>query len=126
MSDSTIISATGNSIANEAVEQFQAGLRGPLLRPGNDAYDPARKLWNGMFDRKPALIARCSGAADVMTAVNFARGHGLHVAVRGGGHSIPGHTACHGGLLIDLSPMNGIPLHPAPRRAPAEPRRQPT
>src|SRR5881392_2314115 len=121
MSDSTIISATGNSIANEAVEQFQAGLRGPLLRPGNDAYDPARKLWNGMFDRKPALIARCAGAADVITAVNFARDHGLHVAVRGGGHSIPGHSVCDGGLLIDLSAMKGIRVDPAGRRARAEP-----
>src|SRR5438874_10051476 len=121
MSDSTIISATGNSIANEAVEQFQAGLRGPLLRPGNDAYDPARKLWNGMFDRKPALIARCAGAADVITAVNFARDHGLHVAVRGGGHSIPGHSVCDGGLLIDLSTMKGIRVDPAARRARAEP-----
>src|SRR5437868_4111439 len=120
MSD-TIITASGDSIADEAVEQFQAGLRGPLLRPGNDAYDPARKLWNGMFDRKPALIARCSGAADVITAVNFARDHGLHVAVRGGGHSIPGHSVCDGGLLIDLSPMKGIRVDPAARRARAEP-----
>jgi len=121
MSDSTIISATGNSIADEAVEQFQAGLRGPLLRPGNEGYEAARKLWNGMFDRKPALIARCSGAADVITAVNFARDHGLHVAVRGGGHSIPGHSVCDGGLLIDLSTMKGIRVDPAGRRARAEP-----
>src|SRR5438045_5572427 len=121
MSDSTIISATGNSIADEAVEQLQAGLRGPLLRPGDDAYEAARKLWNGMFDRKPALIARCAGAADVMTAVNFARDHGLHVAVRGGGHSFPGHSVCDGGLLIDLSAMKGIRLDPAGRRARAEP-----
>ena len=114
MSD-TIITASGDSIADTAVEQFQAGLRGPLLRPGNDAYDPARKLWNGMFDRKPALIARCSGAADVITAVNFAQDHGLHVAVRGGGHSIPGHSICDGGLLIDLSAMKGIRVDPAAR-----------
>src|SRR5438309_9999279 len=120
MSD-TIITASGDSIADEAVEQFQAGLRGPLLRPGNDAYGPARKLWNGMFDRKPALIARCSGAADVITAVNFARDHGLHVAGRGGGHSIPGHSVCDGGLLIDLSTMKGIRVDPAARRARAEP-----
>jgi FAD/FMN-containing dehydrogenase len=121
MSDNTIITATGDSIAHTAVEEFQAALRGPLLRPGNDGYEAARKLWNGMFDRRPALIARCTGTADVIRSVNFAREHGLHVAVRGGGHSFPGHSLCEGGLLIDLSAMKGIRVNPAARRAQAQP-----
>jgi FAD/FMN-containing dehydrogenase len=121
MTDSTIITAAGDSIAITAAEQFQAGLRGQLLRPGDDAYDSARKLWNGMFDRRPALIARCAGAADVVRSVNFARDHRLHVAVRGGGHSIPGHSVCDGGLVIDLSAMKGIRVDATDRRARAEP-----
>ena len=92
-----------DSIENTLVEEFQGGLRGPLLRPKSDGYEAARKLWNGMFDRRPALIARCAGTADVIRAVNFARDHRLHVAVRGGGHSFPGHSICDGGLLM-ISP----------------------
>ena len=89
-------------------DEFKAGLRGQLLSPGDEGYDRARKLWNGMFDRRPALIARCAGAADVIRAVSFARDSGLAVAVRGGGHSFPGHSVCDGGLVIDLSAMKGI------------------
>jgi len=110
-----------DSIENTLVEEFQGGLRGPLLRPESDGYEAARKLWNGMFDRRPALIARCAGTADVIRAVNFARDHRLHVAVRGGGHSFPGHSICDGGLLIDLSAMKGIRVDPAARRAQAQP-----
>ena len=76
--------------------------------PGDDEFDEARKVWNGMIDRRPGLIARCSGTADVIAAVNFARTHGLLVAVRGGGHSWPGHSVCDDGLVIDLSRMRGV------------------
>jgi FAD/FMN-containing dehydrogenase len=103
------------------VEEFKASLRGSLLHPGEDGYDQARKIWNGMFDRKPALIARCAGAADVISAVNFARDNKLQVAVRGGGHSFPGHSTCDGGIVIDLSPMKAIRVDPAARTARAEP-----
>ena len=103
------------------VEQFKARLRGSLLHPGEDGYDQARKIWNGMFDRRPALIARCAGAADVISAVNFARDNKLQVAVRGGGHSLPGHSVCDGGVVIDLSPMKAIRVDPAARTARAEP-----
>jgi FAD/FMN-containing dehydrogenase len=120
MSDSTIVTATGGAIESAVVDAFRTGLRGQLLRPGDDAYDPARKLWNGMFDRRPALIARCTGTADVIRAVNFARDHGLRVAVRGGGHSFPGHSVCEGGLVIDLSPMKGIRVDPGARIVRAE------
>jgi FAD/FMN-containing dehydrogenase len=103
------------------VEEFKASLRGSLLHPGEDGYDQARKIWNGMFDRRPALIARCAGAADVISAVNFARDNKLQVAVRGGGHSFPGHSTCDGGIVIDLSPMKAIRVDPTARTARAEP-----
>jgi FAD/FMN-containing dehydrogenase len=103
------------------VEEFKARLRGCLLHPGEDGYDQARKIWNGMFDRRPAMIARCAGAADVISAVNFARDNKLQVAVRGGGHSLPGHSVCDGGVVIDLSPMKAIRVDPAARTARAEP-----
>lgn len=104
-----------------AVEEFKSSFRGYLLRPGDSGYDEARKIWNGMFDRRPALIARCAGAADVINAVNFARDTGLQVAVRGGGHSFPGHSVCEGGIVIDLSPMRAIRVDPAARTAWAQP-----
>jgi len=117
----TVLTATGESIENATVEAFQTGFRGQLLFPGADAYDQGRKLWNGMFDRRPALIARCAGAADVISAVNFARDNRLQIAVRGGGHSFPGHSVCDGGIVIDLSSMKGIRVDPGERSARAEP-----
>jgi FAD/FMN-containing dehydrogenase len=104
-----------------AVEQFQANLRGGLLRPGDAGYDEARKVWNGMIDKRPALIARCVGALDVIRCVEFARTHNLLVAVRGGGHNIGGNAVCDGGLVIDLSRMKSARVEPARRTARAEP-----
>jgi FAD/FMN-containing dehydrogenase len=103
------------------LEQFKASLRGNLIQPGHESYDEARKIWNGMFDRRPALIVRCDGTADVIGAVNFARENSLQVAVRGGAHSFPGHSVCDGGLVIDLSPMKGIHVDPIGRTARAQP-----
>jgi FAD/FMN-containing dehydrogenase len=117
----TVLTATGESIEDARVEAFQTAFRGQLLFPGGDAYDQGRKLWNGMFDRRPALIARCAGAADVIRAVNFARNNGLQVAVRGGGHSFPGHSVCDGGIVIDLAAMKGIRVDPGARTARAQP-----
>ena len=102
------------------IEKFKASLRGELIQQSDERYDEARKVWNGMFDRRPALIARCAGTADVISAVNFARDRGLRAAVRGGGHSFPGHSVCDGGLVIDLSPMQGIRVDPAARTARAQ------
>ena len=95
--------------------------RGQLLTAGDASYEAARRIWNGMIDRRPALIARCTGAADVMGAVKFARDAGLVIAVRGGGHSFPGHSVCDGGVMIDLQPMKSIRVDPAAARVRAEP-----
>jgi FAD/FMN-containing dehydrogenase len=92
----------------ETVNTFEANLRGELIQPGDDRYDEARSLYNGMIDKRPALIARCVDAADVQAAVNFAREQNLLVAVRGGGHNGAGLGSCDGGLVIDLSEMKGI------------------
>ena len=102
------------------VEAFRANLRGQLLRAGDDGYEEARKIWNGMIDRRPALIARCAGVADVIHGVNFARAHDLLVAVRGGGHNASGNAVCDGGLMIDLSRMKGMHVDPMRATARAE------
>jgi hypothetical protein len=95
-----------------AVERFNAKLRGELIRPEDEQYDAARKVYNRMIDRHPRLIARCADVADVIIAVNFARETGLLVAVRGGGHNGPGLGTCDDGLVIDLSRMKGIRVDP--------------
>jgi FAD/FMN-containing dehydrogenase len=99
------------------VDDLRSGLRGELISPGQAGYDQARRLWNPAFDRHPALIARCLGAADVKHAVSFAAAHGLLTAVRGGGHSFSGQSGCDGGLVIDLSPMRAVEVDPRTRRA---------
>ena len=104
--------AEGTVIDRSAVDELQATLRGELILPGDSGYDEHRKVWNGSIDRRPGLIARCAGVADVRHAVRFAREHGLVVAVRGGGHSFPGLSVCDDGMLIDLGPMKGIRVDP--------------
>lgn len=103
------------------MQTWQGHLRGPVLRPGDEGYDDVRRVWNGMIDKKPALVVRCTGAADVIAAVNFAREHRLLVAVRGGGHNVAGTAVCDGGLMIDLSLMKGIRVDPVARTARAQP-----
>lgn len=103
------------------VEDLRKRLRGALLAAGAEGYDSARLLWNRAFDRKPALIARCDGAADVIEAVKFARAQNLLTAVRGGGHSFSGQSVCDGGLVIDLSRMSGIRIDPLAKSARVEP-----
>jgi FAD/FMN-containing dehydrogenase len=94
-----------------------AGFGGELLEPSDPAYEDARLLWNAMIDKRPALIARCRSAKDVVAAITHARREGLEVAVRGGGHSIGGHSSTEGGMMIDLKPINGIVVDPDARRA---------
>jgi FAD/FMN-containing dehydrogenase len=109
------------TVPDRAYAELGAALRGRLLRPGADGYDDARAVFNAMIDRRPAAIARCAGAADVMACVAFARAHGLEVSVRGGGHNVSGQAVCDGGLMIDLAAMRGLRIDPARRRARAEP-----
>ena len=103
-----------------AVKELAAGVRGEVVQPGDEAYDEARRVWNGMVDRRPALIVRCAGVADVLAAVHFARAHELLVAVRGGGHSVAGFGTCDGGIVIDLARMKGIRVDPSERTARAQ------
>src|SRR5690348_7996090 len=109
--------ATQTKFDETALKELEGSFRGELDRPGNPAYDEHRKIWNGSVDRFPALIARCAGVADVITAVRFAHRTGLMVAVRSGGHSFPGHSSVDGGMVIDLSLMKGIRVDPETRTA---------
>jgi FAD/FMN-containing dehydrogenase len=104
-----------------ALENFKSSLRGSLLLPGDDGYNTARTIWNAMIDRRPALVVRCAGVADIRKAVNFAREHKLLTAVKGGGHNIAGNAVCDGGLLIDLSNMRAVSVDPFARVAYVEP-----
>jgi len=103
-----------------AVAGLRAALRGELIQPGDEGYEENRRVWNGMIDRRPVLIARCAGPADVIEAVNFARENDLLLAVRGGGHNVAGSAVCDGGLVIDLSRMKGIHVDPERRTVRAE------
>jgi len=96
------------AISPEAFQAFRAAFRGTLLRDGDAGYDEARQVWNAMIDRRPALIARCTGTADVVAAIAFVREFGLLSSVRGGGHNIAGLAVCEGGVMIDMSPMRGV------------------
>jgi hypothetical protein len=91
-----------------AVAALRARFRGALLRPGEEGYEEARRIWNGAIDRRPGLIARCACTDDVVEAVRFARERDLLVSVRGGGHAVAGHAVCDGGLMIDLSLMKAV------------------
>ncbi|MDN5861385.1 MAG: FAD-dependent oxidoreductase, partial [Pseudonocardia sp.] len=103
----------------DAIADLRARVAGPVLMSETPGYDDVRKVWNGAIDRRPAVIVRCSSAADVVQAVRFARHHRLPIAVRGGGHSIPGLSVCDDGLLVDLHPMKGIAVDPQRRTATA-------
>src|SRR5262245_21069233 len=103
------------SIDKAAVGGLAANFLGQLIQPGDPTYDSARQIWNGHIQRKPALIARCSGVADVIAAVRFGREHALRTSVRGGGHAVAGYALCDDGLVIDLSTMTGSRVDPLAR-----------
>ncbi|HWX97465.1 MAG TPA: FAD-binding oxidoreductase [Solirubrobacteraceae bacterium] len=113
------MSATIAPVLGEAtVQELREAIRGHVLRPEDDGYTEASRIWNGAFDgRRPAMIIRCSGAADVIAAVGFARSNDLAIAVRGGGHSIAGFSSCDDGVVIDLSAMASVRVDPQARRA---------
>jgi len=100
-----------------ATQINEAALRGQVVRPGEPSYDVHRKIWNGSFDKRPAVIVRCAGVSDVIAAVKFGRASGLPVAVRSGGHSFPGLSVADDALMIDLSPMKGVRVDPERRTA---------
>jgi hypothetical protein len=111
----------GETVLKDAkVAAFGSKLRGEVLRRGQHGYEDARKVWNGMIDRRPALIVGCAGRGDVVEAVRFAREHDLLVSVRGGGHNIAGKAVCDGGLMIDLSGMRSVQIDPDRRTARVE------
>jgi FAD/FMN-containing dehydrogenase len=112
--------ATQGVLGAATLKEFEDGMHGELVRPGDAGFDEARSIWNGVHDCRPAVIARCADAADVRHAIGFARSEGLDVAVRGGGHSIPGFSTCDDGIVIDLSPMKGVEVNVAERTAVAE------
>jgi FAD/FMN-containing dehydrogenase len=105
-------------LGEATVQELREAVRGAVLAPSDDGYEEAYPAWNGMHDgQRPALIVRCRGNADVIAAIGFARANDLTIAVRGGGHSIAGFSTCDGGLVIDLSDMNGVRVDPEARRA---------
>ena len=107
------------SLTNRATE-LAGTFAGQILTPADDGYNDARMVHNGMIDKRPGLIARCRGVADVVEAVNFARDQGLEVAVRGGGHNVTGRSTIDGGMLIDLSQMTAVHVDPRARIARAQ------
>jgi FAD/FMN-containing dehydrogenase len=108
------------TLQEDTIRKFKQSLRGELILSNDPGYDEARSIWNAMIDRRPALIARCLGVADVVTCVNFAREHGIVLSIKGGGHNISGLAVCEGGLMLDMSRMRGVWVDPATRTARAQ------
>src|ERR1041385_2959295 len=103
-----------------SLDQLAPSFTGTLLPPGDAGYDEARRVHNGLIDKRPALIARCQGTADVADAVKLARTLNLEIAVRGGGHNVAGRATVDGGLMIDLAPMKGILVDAKAKRVRAQ------
>ena len=102
---------------DQAIEELRASLLGEVFTPADAGYDGARAVWNAMIDRRPSVIIRSNGTADVVTAVTFARAHQLPISIRGGAHNVAGHAAGDAGVMIDLSAMRGVRVDPERRRA---------
>lgn len=113
----TLASSPAVGIDPEAIELLRAHLGGAVLLPGEAAYDQARRIWNGMIDKHPALIVQAAGAADVRLAVRVAREQGYRISMKGGGHNVAGYAVCDGGLMLDLSLMRGVWVDPVTRTA---------
>jgi FAD/FMN-containing dehydrogenase len=107
-------------MAVQTIGNLRESLRGELISPDDAGYEQARKVYNGMIDRRPAMVVRAANVGDVMAAVNHARNNGLPIAIRGGGHSVPGFGTCDGGVVIDLSAMRSVRVDPAKKTARAE------
>jgi len=109
----SVETATKTILDPDAIRAFAATVRGPVLVPGVEGYDEARAIWNGLIDRRPALIVQCTGAADVVDSVKFAREHDLLLSIKGGGHNVAGNAVNDGGIVIDLSAMRGVHVDPS-------------
>jgi hypothetical protein len=112
-----LINTNGSVVQENRIEQFRSNFRGDVTRRGEDGYENACKIWNAGVQKRPGIVARCSGVADVLAAINFARENELLTAVRGGGHNVGGRALCDEGLVIDLSRMKGIHIEPAKHTA---------
>ncbi len=108
MSDRGVTTISGAMVDDQVLEEFEATLRGEVIHAGDEGYDEARKIFNAMIDKRPGIIVKCAGVADVMSGVNFARANDVPLAVRSVGHNVAGISLCDGGIVIDLSPMKGI------------------
>ncbi|MEI2770297.1 MAG: FAD-dependent oxidoreductase [Candidatus Competibacter sp.] len=117
----TTLAGTQRTLDPTTIADLRSRMRGPVLTAADPGYDTARRIWNAIIDKRPALIARCAGAADVLEAVRFAVTHEVLTSVRGGGHNVAGTAVCDGGLMIDLSLMKGIRVDPAARTVQAQP-----
>ena len=102
------------------LEELRARVHGPVIVAGDDAYESARRVYNGMIDKRPSVIVRCSDVTDVMSAVDYAREHAVSLSVRGGSHSVPGFGTCDDGVVIDLAQMNGVRVDPRAQTARAD------
>ena len=111
------LSGADKPLPRAELETLAASLGGRLILPDAPGYDEARRVWNGMIDRRPAAVARCRGVSDILQCLRFARTYDLVVAVRGGAHNVAGFATCDGGLVIDLSPMRGIKVDSRARTA---------
>jgi hypothetical protein len=111
----------GVAVIPALIEAFQNDFRGQVIQPGDGSYDTARRVWNASIDKRPGLIARCLGVADIVHAVKFARANNLLVAVKGGGHNVGGRAMCDDGMVIDLSAMKGIFVDPGLRTVRVQP-----
>ena len=107
-------------MSRKSIDELRGRLRGPILLSGDSEYDSSRTVWNAMIDRRPALIARCLGVADVATCLTFAREFGLPLSIKGGGHNVAGLATCDDGLMLDMSLMRGVWVDPRARTACAQ------